>query len=38
MLAPAVKLVTGSTSVVPFAAIAAGIALTIVDLHHEHAH
>jgi hypothetical protein len=38
MLAGAVAVVTGSTSVASVAAIAAGIALTIVDLHHEHAH
>lgn len=32
MLTGAVLLVTGSASLVPFAAIAAGIALTVVDL------
>jgi hypothetical protein len=36
MLAGAVMLVTGPTSVVPFAAIAVGIALTVVDRHQHH--
>jgi hypothetical protein len=38
MLAGAVMLVTGPTSAVPFAAIAVGIALAVVDHRQQHAH
>jgi hypothetical protein len=37
MLTGAVMLVTGWTSVLPFAAIAVGIALTVVDGRQHHA-